>query len=351
MLRNIRGKSFVYAAVFAMVAVLGFSTNAYAKRKSDNSKGMEITATGELLKYADTSEKNHGVVIPKSVKMIHDEVFAGCKKITSIKFEKPENITSIGKGAFSGTSIKTFTVPKNIEVLDDNVFNGCSNLKDIKLNNKLVWIGEGCFIACHSLKKVTVTNNVEFLGDSAFANCSGLKTVKLPKDLAWIGDNCFSGCTKLDFKKGELPKGLIRIGSKAFQNCTNLKQIVVYGNILADTETQERGIGTACFSNCKNLKSFKLVKKKIAIRPKKLLEIGEIESIRELKADLFSNCEKLKEVSIGDFFIERIDDTIFDGCHGTITLKAPKWLYEKTVKDFIDNFKSNTAKLKYKEIK
>lgn len=349
-------RNFVRGAMLGVaMLVLGLGSIHVNAAKKSSADEMNVTQTGVLLKYTDTSEKKHSVVIPKTVIQIADEAFSGCEKITEIKFENPDNIKEIGKNAFSGcTALKKFTIPKNIAYLEANTFNSCSSLKEIKFNNKIKSIGENCFGSCVSLKKLELPKKLEFIEGSAFANCSKLESITLPSGLVYIGDQAFSGCAKLKIKDGVFPNDLVTLGAKAFQNCTSLDKVVLYSNLgtYAFEDARPSGLGPDCFTGCAKLKKvvFKNAKSKVDITKKEYFT-EPLGGLKYLSYGLFSNCKKLKEVVIGDYFIEDIDDTIFNGCDGTITIKAPKWVLDKKIKSFVESYKQNNVTLKYEAVK
>lgn len=336
--------------VVSMGLLSGLSANAAKKSSADE---MNISNTGVLLKYVDTNEKKHKVVIPKTVEEIADEAFAGCDKITEIQFEKPENIKVIGKNAFSGcSSLKSFTVPKNIDVLGENMFNSCTALKKIKIHKNVKVIGDNCFSSCSSLQKIEFPKKLGIIGNSAFSNCIGLSKIKIPNTVLIIGEQAFSGCTNLKLSKGKLPADLIVLGKKAFQNCTSLDKVILFSN-LGKYESKNgglTGLGYDCFTGCIALKKveFKETGRKPNLNENEYFSSEATVGLKELGAGLFSNCKKLKEVVIGNYFIETIDETIFNGCNGKITIKAPQWVIDKSIKAFVERYNQNNVTLQYK---
>ncbi len=350
---------FILAGLF--IFLLYLNTGIVNAKKAIDTGGMEITDGGVLKKYTDVHDKNHSITIPKEVTEIGDGAFRGCDKIKEVKFEKPNKIKSIGESAFSGCkALEEFTVPKNIYLLQGNTFNGCTKLKKVKLNGRLQSIGESCFAGCKSLKKIKFPDNLEYILDNAFSNCEKLGTIKFPDGLLYIGDSAFSGCTNLQTAKKNMPVCLIRLGNSAFQNCTKLKEMRFGVNLstLSDNIGDIKDIGDLenigslgenCFSGCTGLKKvvFKNGKYK---RGGKLVDSKNTQGIRRLGAEIFTNCKSLKEVVIEDYFIESIDDSIFEGCRGTIVIKAPKWVIEKSIKEFVERVKYNDLTIKYKAL-
>ncbi len=100
---------------------------------------------------------------------IGDSAFYNCKALESFLFF---NVTSLGKGAFSG-----------------------SGLIRVKLPDYFYYLSEGCFSNCTSLIQVDF-NKAITIGKSAFYNTQ-LSSVKLPTTIKTIYDNAFGKCNNL----------------------------------------------------------------------------------------------------------------------------------------------------------
>ena len=73
------------------------------------------------------------VNLGKNVRTIGEMAFIGCKGMTDITI--PENVTTIEKGAFRATGLKSVIIPESITDLKYNVFEYCSNLEKVIFKN------------------------------------------------------------------------------------------------------------------------------------------------------------------------------------------------------------------------
>ncbi|MBQ4074831.1 MAG: leucine-rich repeat protein [Clostridia bacterium] len=146
------------------------------------------------------------------VSAIGDQAFMNNKTIKSVSI--PEGVTSIGRNAFTGSSVQqvrlpstmrilhesafrnaeklqSINLPQGLEVLSDSVFNN-ANLSEITIPGSVKEIGSYAFYSCGALKEVTVEEGVQFIGECAFASCEKLKTVVLPASVTEMEKNVFS---------------------------------------------------------------------------------------------------------------------------------------------------------------
>jgi len=113
-----------------------------------------------------TSLKN--VILPDGLKSIEFQAFANCKAIKEIKI--PESVTTLGPGAFYGTSITTFKIPNNITSISDALL-GNTQIKTFVVPKTIKTIGEEAFVGCTKLTSLTVLKNVKEIGNGAFDEC------------------------------------------------------------------------------------------------------------------------------------------------------------------------------------
>lgn len=112
------------------------------------------------------------VVIGEGVTAIGDYSFGNCQKLSSVTF--PEELKSIGKGAFTQCSISKITFPNTLEVIDADAFNNpvSASIETLVFPASLKKIGNQAF----ALNRV---KDIYFLGsscpevdDDAFDNTS-----------------------------------------------------------------------------------------------------------------------------------------------------------------------------------
>jgi len=177
------------------------------------------------------------------------------------------------------------------------------------------------------ISDVIVPEGIQSITRNAFDN-RHLSSIQLPDSLKEIGDYAFSGCDKL--KSIVLPVPLEEIGERAFSDCTSL------GKVKLSKRLQQ--IGDYCFDDC-------------AIQyidiPESVMEIGafafhECEQLKqvELHAGLtridmaaFSKCSKLSEIDLPEG-LTFIGDLAFTGCYSLSQMILPNSLLQIGVNTF-----------------
>lgn len=120
-------------------------------------------------------------------------LIVGCKN-TII----PNSVTSIGGGAFNGSSsLTTITIPNSVTSISDAAFAGCSGMTSLTIGNSVTSIGGSAFWDCSGLTSVTIPNSVTSIGDQAFYRCTGLQSVTIGNSVTSIGANAFNSCSNL----------------------------------------------------------------------------------------------------------------------------------------------------------
>ncbi len=155
----------------------------------------------------------------------------------------PDNVTTIGKCAFRGSSgLTNITISACVTQIEEQAFAHCGWLKaiavdaqnpayssvdgvlfdkqqtqlllcpagkrgDYTIPNSVTSIGNHAFIGCSALTGVTIPVSVARIGEAAFANCGNLRSVTIPASLTSIGDNAFLACSNLTnlYFKGNAP--------------------------------------------------------------------------------------------------------------------------------------------------
>jgi hypothetical protein len=91
-------------------------------------------------------------IIPNSVTSIGNYAFAWCNGLTSMNI--PQNVISIGEGAFEGCGLTSINIPNSVTTIGNYAFMFCSSLVYITLSDKLTSIGSSAFSDCYSLSDV-----------------------------------------------------------------------------------------------------------------------------------------------------------------------------------------------------
>ena len=162
--------------------------------------GSALYINGELLTE---------LVISDSVTSINSYAFSGCTSLTSIMI--PNGVTSIGHGAFYGcsglTSIMVDSNNPNYASIDGVLFDKAitelicyperKNETSYVMPNNVTSIGNGAFDDCSSLISIVLSDSVTGIGVDAFCGCSGLTGITIPNSVTSIGEFAFYGCSSL----------------------------------------------------------------------------------------------------------------------------------------------------------
>ena len=277
---------------------------------------------------------------------ICDYLFYNCSGLTSINI--PENVTSIGRGAFkccSGltsinipknvTSIREYTflscssltsinIPEGVTAIENSAFWNCNSLNSISLPNSLKTIGdmedhfhEGVFFGCSSLQTITIPKNVSLIGPNTFWDCSSLKSIILPNNLSTLGSSAFLGCTAL--KSIVIPLNVKKIDNYTFYKCCSLEEILLPKNL--------NTIGGNVFFGCTNLKSI-VIPPNVKTIEQYAFAGSNIEDIKiefgmtKVPDYAFYNCNTLKDIDL-PHSVASIGDYAFRRCYSLTSINIP----------------------------
>ncbi|MBQ6719448.1 MAG: leucine-rich repeat protein [Oscillospiraceae bacterium] len=168
------------------------------------------------------------VVIPDNVRSIGGGAFSGCKSLTSITI--PDSVHSIGWKAFSGCkNLSTITIPSSVESISGLAFEDCVGLTSITIPHSVRYIDETAFRNCKALadrhgflilhgmlfgyfgnaSDVTIPDSVDTIGAEAFKNCKNLASIKIPDSVTSISDEALSNGSNL-------PKMILSVTAGSF---------------------------------------------------------------------------------------------------------------------------------------
>jgi hypothetical protein len=175
------------------------------------------------------------------VTSIDDSSFEYCCSLTSIEVDENNTAyksidgnlyTKDGKTLIKyaiGKTATSFTIPNNVTSIGSGAFSDCDNLTSVEIPNSVTSIGEYAFYECYNLTSVEIGNSVTSIGYGAFSDCDNLTNVTIGNNVTSIGYYAFSGCDNLT--SVEIPDSVTSIGYSAFAYCSKLTSV-----IFADTE-------------------------------------------------------------------------------------------------------------------
>lgn len=168
-------------------------------------------------------EINHAVIYPIELKYLH-EISGHMKNIKSAGV--------IGSGC---------DVEYNwVREVPENALKDCDSLEKVVIPNNIASIGIGAFSGCKNLKEFNMPTGIRTIGAGAFKDCTNITSFKnlvLPSTLAVVGDGAFSGCTNMETV--EFKEGTTTLNGSTFLNCKNLKVATIPSSVTI--------IGWTCF--------------------------------------------------------------------------------------------------------
>ena len=178
-------------------------------------------------------------------------------------------VTSIGDGAFYGTTVTEVIVGDFTTRIGRGAFYNCTALKKIDLGDSLVSIGDSAFYNCMALCEIVFPETLTTLGESVFYNIS-IESVTLPSGITSLPPYAFSYCVELTSFDA---KGVITdIGEGAFYCCELLESVDLDG---------VRSVGPLAFLSCVKLTEVNI--------PAMLTDIG---------VDAFGDCDALTAFNV-----------------------------------------------------
>lgn len=148
----------------------------------------EIDLPQSLIDLGSESFQSTGlksVDIPKNITNIWDNSFAYCRNLTNVTF-LGDNITSIGRHAFSSSSISSFKITDKVSYIDTYAFYECNKLENFEIsnNNKYFKYDNGMLI-----KQEENKSSVLFLSASYYSNNT---TLTIPEGVTNFEISCES---------------------------------------------------------------------------------------------------------------------------------------------------------------
>ena len=220
----------------------------------DSSTGtLTISGSGAMNDYEygdypwmDYRDSIQTIVIGDQITQIGRYAFTGTA-CSTIKFGK--NVRSIGERAFLECRNLNgdLTLPDSVQIVGNNAFSECTGLTGtLTLGSSLQTIGAGAFHFCPFSGDLVIPDNVTSIGDSAFYISDYLRpetqgTLTLGKNLRTIGAFAFRESTYTGSLT--IPDSVVEIGKGAFYQCENLNGTLTLGRSL-------RTIGKEAFYWC-----------------------------------------------------------------------------------------------------
>lgn len=323
------------------------------------------------------------VYLPTTLKVIGEESFANCSKLTQVHF--PDGIDSIAPRAFYKSGLSgELSLPSRLRVIARQAF-GWTKVTKVTINSDIiaektiiqkesasgttsgyssiyavggnsvfayceslseVVVKEGCtklevgFQHSTSLSKVVLPNTLSQIGDKSgnngnyiFKDCFSLRDISLPDNLISIGYNVFAGTSLNEIA---IPDNVRYLGTYAFHKCALLEKIKM--------PKQLRQIGQACFEGCTSLGDLEIPDKVTDVNYKAFADCTSLKtvkfgnSIKTIGRNAFSGCIMLQS-AVMPSSLTTLSESAFEGCCNLVNVSLPDYLTEiesSTFKDCIE---------------
>ena len=119
---------------------------------------------------SDTSELNE-VQLGKDVRKIGAHAFDGAQKLVQISF--PEQLESIGAGAFNMTGIRSVKLPDSVKSIGEAAFAYCNDLTDVVLSAGLTKLPARLFYLSSEITRMVIPANIKTIGKDAVLDVGG----------------------------------------------------------------------------------------------------------------------------------------------------------------------------------
>ena len=270
--------------------------------------------------------------IPSSIKVICNDAFGGCTKITSLtipegveriesqslffsshgkvsKLHIPASVEYIGLNAICSGRLSTLTVAEgNTHYASQNDVIYTKDMKTLIFGadgqtyynftfpSTVEHVAPYAFYVASVLYGTFEMPNLKSIGECAFMQ-NDFESLSLPECLEEIGKKAFS--QSFDLTSVTIPASVTSIGEEAFSYCRNLQKVVINNPI----------IGKGQFYNDTTLET---------------IEIGT--NLREIRAYAFQHCQQLWYIRMpqaNDYF-RTIDGVLFSADTTALALYPPK---------------------------
>ncbi len=236
--------------------------NIYTVLKNSSKKHVDNfeVIKGELYYFAQNDQEGkwaQEIGIKVSPYIIIDGELMSAKDNLGLKDEAtgsiiiPQNVTKIGKGAFSQLQgLKKIVIPGTVKIIDVDAFRGNTTLEEVIIQEGVEVIEQEAFRDCPVLKNIELPTTITKLGDWLFADCVSITSINIPPSVSSIGSGLFHGCWSLE--SVVISDGITYISGSMFRNCSKLKQVEI-------PSTVQQIIAGDTFSGCVNLTDIDLI--------------------------------------------------------------------------------------------
>jgi len=271
-----------------------FSTTFDIINKGDVESVVIMDGITGISDFVFVSTNITSVTIPASVTSIDINSFKLCEGLTSITVNVSNPVYYSEEGVLFDRNVfslftypagktGTYTVPDEVKIIGENAFWGCHKLTSVIIPQSVISIEDFAFSESN-IGSVTINGTgLITIGESTFDMCIDLTSVNIPTSVTHIGDFAFWGCEQLT--SISIPASVTQIGIGAFTDCGEMTSILV-----DEGNTKYASVDGALFDNTKTtLITFPGGKSGKYVIP---------ESVESIENTAFYNCKKMTSVTI-----------------------------------------------------
>ncbi len=272
----------------------------------DSLKEFAISEDSELYQVID------GVLFNNAGRTL---VAYPCGK-TGDTYTVPSEVTKIGDGAFSGSSLKSVIIPDGVTIVGAYAFNMCNILESVTIPDSVVSIGDSafCFDDGHVPEAIYYSGSEEqwneiyiYDGNEALEETTihyewkellttGVLTYTKHGDHVIIR-GCDESATEVEIPAEIDGVPVTSIDKEAFKGCTDLTSVTIPDSVTS--------IGKSAFSGCYNLTSITIP-----------------DGVTSIEDYAFSGCSALSSITIPDS-VTSIGKAAFEFCSGLTSITIP----------------------------
>ena len=163
----------------------------------------------------------------------------------------PNTVTTIGGGAFEGTTLKSIVIPEGVTLIGNGAFKDCKSLETVSLPNSLERIYPSAF-RNSKISSISIPAGVKDISEDVFYDCNNLSTITVSNGNTKYDsrDNCnalIETATNTILRGSSstvIPNSVTAIGANAFRY-SKIAKIVIPASV--------KNIGQWAFQDCKSL--------------------------------------------------------------------------------------------------
>ena len=107
-------------------------------------------------------------------------------------------VTELGWAFMDCLYITSVVIPDSVKTIHEGAFIGCEQLKTVKFGSGITVIEQFMFVNCKSLESIDIPDNITEIRLAAFEGCSALKTINIGKGWSEFDCTIFRNCTNLE---------------------------------------------------------------------------------------------------------------------------------------------------------